>query len=157
MNTMKGMLLAVATCALFSSRADRPAQATEPSAVPLDEARADGAILGDWWTEGREGKIRFVHAEDGTYTGVLVWSKEDKKDVKNKDPRLRSRSLVGVALMWHLRAAGAEYVDGYVYNPRDGDTYRFKAEVTGKDSLKICGYLGIPLLGQCQAWTRAGG
>jgi Uncharacterized protein conserved in bacteria (DUF2147) len=31
-------------------------------------------------------------------------------------------------------------VDGYVYNPRDGDMYRMNAELTGPNALEIRGY-----------------
>ena len=113
------------------------------------------AIVGEWWTEGKEGRIRFVRSADGTYSGILAGGNDPGTDVNNKDPALRNRPLLGSVLMWHLRPEDGEYVDGYVYNPRNGETYRMKAEVTGKTTLKIRGYLGISLFGQSQTWTRA--
>jgi uncharacterized protein (DUF2147 family) len=56
--------------------------------------------------------------------------------------------------MWNLRYDDAEYVDGFVYNPEDGGTYKVKAELGGTDSLKVRGYLGISLFGQTKTWTR---
>lgn len=85
---------------------------------------------------------------------ILSFSSEPRKDVKNKDPRLRDRPLVGIVLMWHVRYDDGEYVDGYVYNPEDGGTYRMKAEVQSPESLKIRGYLGISLFGQTKTWSR---
>ena len=73
----------------------------------------------------------------------------------SKHPALRNRPLLGSVLVWHLVPDDGEYVDGYVYNPRNGETYRMKAEATGKTTLKVRGYLGISLLGQSQIWTRA--
>jgi uncharacterized protein (DUF2147 family) len=125
------------------------AQETEATSPPPD------AIVGEWWTEGKEGRIRFVRAPDGTYSGILVGGTDPGTDVNNKDPALRKRALLGVTLIWHLRPDDGEYVDGYVYNPRNGETYRMKAELTGKTRLKVRGYLGISLLGQSQTWTRA--
>jgi uncharacterized protein (DUF2147 family) len=113
------------------------------------------AILGEWWTEGKEGRIRFVRSPDGTYTGILAGGNDPGTDVNNKDAALRNRPLLGSVLIWHLRPEAGEYVDGYVYNPRNGETYRMKAEVTGKTTLKVRGYLGISLFGQSQSWTRA--
>jgi uncharacterized protein (DUF2147 family) len=124
-------------------------QQTEATTPPPD------AIVGEWWTEGKEGRIRFVRSPDATYTGILVGGNDPGPDVNNSDPALRKRSLLGTVLMWHLCPEDGEYVDGYVYNPRNGKTYRMKAEVTGKTTLKIRGYLGISLLGQSQTWTRA--
>jgi uncharacterized protein (DUF2147 family) len=116
------------------------------------------SILGEWCTQKEEGRppgrIQFVRAQDGTYTGIVAWSADPKKDVNNKDPKLRDRPLVGIVLIWHLTYDDGEYVGGYVYNPEDGGTYRMKAEVLGPESLKIRGYLGIALFGQSKIWTR---
>jgi uncharacterized protein (DUF2147 family) len=116
------------------------------------------AILGEWCTQREEnrppGRIKFVRAEDGTFTGILSWSAEPRKDVHNRDPKLRDRPIVGIVLMWHLSYDDGEYVGGYVYNPEDGGTYRLKAEVLSQDSLKIRGYIGISLLGQDKVWSR---
>jgi uncharacterized protein (DUF2147 family) len=131
------------------ARAQPHGQELEATTPPPD------AILGEWWTEGREGRFRFVPGPDGTYSGVLVGASHPGTDVNNKDPALRNRPLVGAVLLWHLVPEDGEYVDGYVYNPRNGETYRMKAELTGKTTLKIRGYLGISLLGQSQIWTRA--
>lgn len=131
------------------ARADPDAQEAKATAPPPD------AIVGEWWTEGNEGRIRFVRIPDGTYSGVLVGGTDPGTDVNNKDPALRNRPLLGSVLIWHLCPDDGEYVDGYVYNPRNGETYHLKAEVTGKTTLKVRGYLGISLLGQTQTWTRA--
>jgi uncharacterized protein (DUF2147 family) len=116
------------------------------------------SILGEWCTQKEENRpparVKFERAPDGTYMGVLTWSGAPRKDVYNKDPKLRERPLVGIVLMWHLRFDDGEYVDGYVYNPEDGGTYRVKAEVLGPESLKIRGYLGISLFGETKTWSR---
>jgi uncharacterized protein (DUF2147 family) len=147
--------MAVSAALLLGTLGAPPARGQPPAAEPAASTPAPDAILGDWWTEGKEGRIRFVRASDGTYSGLLVGGTDPGPDVNNKDPALRRRSLLGIVLMWHLRPDDGEYVDGYVYNPRNGETYRMKAELTGKTTLKIRGYLGISLFGQSQTWTRA--
>lgn len=116
------------------------------------------SILGEWVTQREEhrppGRVKFVQAPDGTYEGILTWSEQPKRDVNNKDPKLRDRPLVGIVLMWHLKYDDGEYVDGYVYNPEDGGTYRVKAEVLSAEALEIRGYLGISLFGQSKTWAR---
>jgi uncharacterized protein (DUF2147 family) len=133
------------------------ASTEEPTVLSSTKFPAE-AILGEWLTPREEnrppGRIKFVRADDGTYTGIMTWATEPKKDVHNKDPKLRDRPLVGAVLMWHLRYDDGEYVDGYVYNPEDGATYRMNAEVLGPDSLKVRGYLGISLFGQSKIWSR---
>jgi uncharacterized protein (DUF2147 family) len=128
------------------------AYASETGALSVKQP--EGAIAGEWTAEEKDGRIRFIKAQDGTYTGVTTWAAEPRKDSNNPDPKLRDRSTVGIVIIWHLRYEDGEYVDGYCYNPNDGRTYRFKAEVLGPETLKIRGYLAIPLLGQTQHWTR---
>jgi uncharacterized protein (DUF2147 family) len=114
---------------------------------------ADG-ILGEWWTENKDGRIRFVKHADGTYRGLVTWGARPRKDRFNKDPKLRDRPIVGTVLIWNLAHSDDHYEDGSIYNPEDGNTYRVKARLTSRGSLALRGYLGISLLGQTQTWTR---
>jgi uncharacterized protein (DUF2147 family) len=144
-------LVLVLTNALLA----RAQPAAHSPAQPYESARPSDAILGEWWTEGKEGRFRFVRTPDGTYAGILVGGNDPGLDVNNKDESLRKRPLLGSVLIWNLRPDDGEYVDGFVYNPRNGKTYRIKAELTSKTTLKIRGYLGISLFGQSQTWERA--
>jgi uncharacterized protein (DUF2147 family) len=155
--------IAAIAAALAAGAISTPAvSSTGPSptgdAAPLATKYPAEAILGEWVTQKEEnrppGRVRFVRGQDGTYLGILSFATEPKKDVNNKDPKLRDRRLVGVVLMWHLVYDDGEYVDGYVYNPEDGGTYRMKAEVLSPESLKVRGYLGISLFGQSKTWSR---
>jgi uncharacterized protein (DUF2147 family) len=114
----------------------------------------EAGIVGEWWTEKKEGRIRFSKYRDGTYTGVLTWSKHPRPDTENDNPKLRKRSIIGIILMWKLHYEDGEYEDGYVYNPEDGNVYRIDAKVIDRDKLKIHGYLGLSIFGQSQIWTR---
>jgi uncharacterized protein (DUF2147 family) len=122
----------------------------------LDNAAKGDELLGEWWTEGKEGRVKIVKTKSGLFEVVLLDGKDvDKKDENNPEPKLRERKLRGIVLMWNLRFDGEEYVDGYCYNPRDGETYRVKMKITGPSTLRLRGYLAVPLLGQSQDWTRA--
>ncbi len=157
---MKAALIAATVFLLTSPHAGSVqrtlASVTAPSAQPLDTTFPTDSILGNWWSEGKEGLLKIVKTKAGLYEVVMVDGVDaDKKDVKNPDPKLRDRTLRGIVIMWHLRFEDGEYVDGYCYNPRDGHTYRVKMKVTGPKSLTLRGYLLVPLLGQSQDWTRA--
>ncbi|HEX4335760.1 MAG TPA: DUF2147 domain-containing protein [Polyangiaceae bacterium] len=157
---MKIAVLLAALVSLSSSslpaHAAPPARETSSGAVPLDTAFAADSLIGTWWTEGKEGLMKIVKTKSGLFEVLLQDGKDaDKKDVNNPDPKLRDRKLKGIVIMWHLRFEDSEYVDGYCYNPRDGNTYRVKMKVTGPSSLRLRGYLAIPLLGKNQDWTRA--
>jgi uncharacterized protein (DUF2147 family) len=154
--------IALALCSLAASppaRSDAsPLAGNEDDGEALDVKYPPESILGEWCTQKEEnrplGRVNFVRAKDSTYLGIFSWSSDPKKDVHNKDPKLRDRWLVGTVLMWNLRYDDGEYVDGYVYNPEDGGTYRMKAEMASTESLRLRGYLGISLFGQTQTWTR---
>ncbi|HVW28751.1 MAG TPA: DUF2147 domain-containing protein [Polyangiaceae bacterium] len=153
----------LAAAALLAFQPSARARAAEPSAAavparaePLDAAFSADSILGKWWSEGKEGLLQIVKTKTGLYEVLLFDGKDaEKKDVNNPDPKLRDRKLKGLVIMWHLRYDDGEYVDGYCYNPRDGNTYRVKMKILGPTSLRLRGYLAIPLLGKNQDWTRA--
>lgn len=150
-------VLAQPTLAVTALPQTAPSRSAEmlTAGETLDASKAD-ALLGEWWTEGKEGRVKIVKASSGLYEVVLIDGKDvDQKDVNNPDPKLRERKLRGIVLMWNLRFDGEEYVDGYCYNPEDGETYRVKMKITGPTTLKLRGYLAVPLLGRTQDWTRA--
>lgn len=163
--TFAPLFLAVPAFAEPLPRMREPAASTEPvphsaphltSGDTLDTAPKADALLGEWWTEGKEGRVKIVKTGSGLYEVVLLDGKDvEQKDVNNPDAKLRERKLRGIVLMWNLHFDGEEYVDGYCYNPRDGETYRVKMKITGPTTLKLRGYLAVPLFGQTQDWTRA--
>lgn len=135
-----------------------PARATSQAPAP----GKGSALLGEWWTEGNEGRIQFTRARDGTFRGTSTCCRPKRpsadnptEDIHNPNPKLRGRATIGIVIIWDLRYDDGEYSGGYVYNPRDGKTYRLQAEFIDRDTLRIRGYLGIPLLGQSQIWKRA--
>jgi uncharacterized protein (DUF2147 family) len=147
---------------LLLSASSTPARAAPPSletnfgADPLDTSFPAETIEGKWWTEGKEGLMKIEKTKSGRYQVIIVSGKdENKKDVNNPDPKLRERKVKGIVIMWNLRFEDGEYVGGSCYNPRDGNIYRAKMKITGQNTLRIRGYLLIPLLGQSQDWTRA--
>jgi uncharacterized protein (DUF2147 family) len=133
----------------------------EPARAANAEARGD-VLLGEWWTEKNEGRVRFTKDVDGTLRGTTTCCVPKKAgpdnpatDIHNPDPKLRGRSTIGIVIIWKLAYEDGEYSGGYVYNPRDGKTYRIAAEIVDDSTVKIRGYMLIPLLGQSQIWKRA--
>ena len=43
---------------------------------------------------------------------------------------------------------------GHIVDPRNGSVYRMEMYLKPDGALALRGYLGIPLLGQTQTWTR---
>jgi uncharacterized protein (DUF2147 family) len=49
-----------------------------------------------------------------------------------------------------------EWSDGWVYDPESGKTYSARMALESATLLRLRGYIGIPLLGSTQLWTRTG-
>ena len=102
------------------------------------------------WTANPDGSGQ-QQVATGTGTEELLgpaWSSDGRLAF------VEGRSTVGIMIIWGLVYDDGEYSGGYVYNPRDGKTYRMKARLIERDTLRIRGYLAIPLLGQSQVWKR---
>jgi uncharacterized protein (DUF2147 family) len=139
----------------FSAYAAPPSTETNVGATPMETSYPAETIEGKWWTEGKEGLMKIQKTKSGRYEVIIISGKDEaKNDEKNPNPKLRDRKLKGIVIMWNLKFEDGEYVDGYCYNPRDGNTYRVKMKMLSQNSLRIRGYLLVPLLGQSQDWVR---
>lgn len=116
-------------------------------------------ITGVWQCD--DYKIEVFKAGN-TYSAKLLWSKEmfeadgktSKKDVKNPNEKLRSRSVQGLTHITGLVYKDGEYVDGQLYSVQDGNTYSIKGKLKGANDLETRGYKGIPLVGKSFKWKR---
>jgi uncharacterized protein (DUF2147 family) len=126
-------------------------------------ASADGrGPLGRWITEGGKSHVEIARCGE-QLCGTIIWLKEPlddggqpKTDKNNKDEALRDRPILGLAL---LNGFGAEpvdgkWTDGKIYNPEDGETYSATMNLLDARRLKVRGYVGLPLFGKSQEWTR---
>jgi uncharacterized protein (DUF2147 family) len=123
-------------------------------------AQEADAILGNWLTA--EGKaILEIYKCDDRYCGRIVWLKEpknedgtDKLDTNNPDPAKRTRTLLGLNLIWDFKHDKANrWASGKIYDPDNGKTYSCKMGLEN-DRLKVRGYIGVSLLGRTTVWTR---
>jgi uncharacterized protein (DUF2147 family) len=157
-NPMKHLLLVLCAAAVAFATTALPIASRVAASDSKPRSKranlAEQGIFGEWWSEEKDGRIRFYEHRDGTVRGNLAWSSKPRADVENDDPKLRKRSIIGIVLMWGLRYEDGEYEDGYVYNPEDGNVYRVDIEVLAPDKLQVRGYMGISLFGRTQVWTR---
>ncbi len=121
---------------------------------------ADGTVEGRWLTQDQKGVIEIGPCGQ-LVCGRLVWMKPDPvkdadglpHDGYNPDPAQRQRPLCGLAILYNFQQTDPGDWQGLIYSPEDGQVYHANMHVEN-GALKLRGYLGIPLLGQTQTWTR---
>ncbi|MBF0506429.1 MAG: DUF2147 domain-containing protein [Nitrospirae bacterium] len=133
-------------------------------------AEGDG-IVGVWVTEHRDARIEVFNCVD-KYCGKIVWMDEPnytagdtegkpgerKLDVRNPDPALRKRVILGMQILWDFSYAGDNrWTGGKVYDPETGNTYSARLSLSARNRLHLRGYVLIPLLGRTSTWTRVNG
>jgi uncharacterized protein (DUF2147 family) len=124
--------------------------------------RADtSSPVGVWLTEAQTAHVEIAPCGQAL-CGSIVWLKEPldaagtpKRDVNNPDETRRARALLGMNLLeGFVPASGGGWDSGTIYNPEDGKTYKCVMAFEDDGRLKVRGYVGVPLLGKTQLWTR---
>lgn len=139
-----------------------PAIAAMLTLMPLGVAADSLSANGYWLTENGKAIVEFSQCDGAKLCGHIVWTANPRDDAgklklddQNPDPALRSQPVCGIRLIGGMTPVSAtEFEDGWVYNPRSGDTYSAEVRVLSADQLKMRGYLGISLLGSSQTWSR---
>jgi uncharacterized protein (DUF2147 family) len=134
-------------------------------AVSLMLLLASGTLLADmapvegrWLTQERDGWIRIKVIGD-TLEGSIAGSPNDDEerefDDRNPDAALRNRRLQGLTIMTGFQFdGGGRWTGGRVYDPNTGKTYKCTVTLLDSNTLKIRGYIGVPLFGRSETWTR---
>jgi len=127
------------------------------ASAPAHSALAADAVVGVWLDADKRGYVEIYRAGD-VYQGRVAGSTDGvvKNDVKNPVDAKRSQSLLGQDIIKGLKYDGqGRWQGGTIYNPDDGNTYSVRLTVVDANTLDLHGYLGVPLFGITQKWTRA--
>jgi len=115
-----------------------------------------------WWLDPT-GRAGILIAPCGTQLcGHIDWLKhpltpqgQPKTDIHNPDASLHSRPICGLPMVWgFVPDNGGGWAGGWIYDPEAGKTYKSIMHVQADGSLRVRGYIGIPLLGRSEVWTR---
>lgn len=122
-------------------------------------------IVGSWLTEKKGAVIDIYQCgeEKDELCGRIAWLrkpyKDDgtlKRDDDNPDPSLRDRPLCGIEVFTGLKRTDKDtWAFGDVYNPKDGNSYSAYMDANEDGTVDIRVYIGIPLIGKSETWTRA--
>ena len=135
------------------------------SAVAQTEA-AD-KILGTYYisddTSDEDCKVKITKDASGTYSGRIVWVKNPyfkdgtpKRDIMNPDPAKRNTPGDQIPLIFHFKydANKKQWVDGEIYDPVHGKTYKCKMWFENDKTLRVRGYIGVPAFGRTMTWKK---
>lgn len=124
-------------------------------------------LLGPWLTEKEGAVINIYECGEGAreLCGRIAWLKkpytdegELKRDRENPDSSLRDRPICGTEVLTGLKRTDKDtWAFGDVYNPKDGNEYSAYLDVNRDGTLHIRGFIGIPLIGKSETWTRPQG
>lgn len=124
---------------------------------------ADG-VTGRWMTENQKGVIAIAPC-GGSICGKIDWMKPPPGadpnaiplDKHNHDPARRQQTMCGLQILYgfqHDSDDPKKWTEGNIYDPESGDVYHGNITVQDADHIRLRGYIGIPLLGKSQIWTR---
>ena len=125
--------------------------------APVLASPAD--IAGTWLSGDGDGLIE-IRVDGSAISGKILGSPNDDPDrpttdIRNPDPALRDRPLIGLDIFAGFTYEGDNrWAGGFIYDPNSGKTYRGKLHLVGSDTLEVRGFIGISLIGRTETWVR---
>lgn len=144
--------LALAATSLAAMSVVVVAQQPAPDAIAGTWEADDGSVKLDMYKSGEELRAHFLYGSQVVEADNVTL----KKDIKNPDPGLRSRSLQNIVFIWGLRWTDGEWSGGSLYDASTGRTYHCKVAIK-EGKMLLRGYLGVSVLGQTKAFHRLAG
>jgi uncharacterized protein (DUF2147 family) len=120
--------------------------------LSAEAASAAPPPSGLWLTQDRGGVIAVDPCDDklcARIAGIVLDHPTDPTPVD-----YRGVSQCHLPLIDDAVQTGPNMWRGHITDPRNGSVYRVQLSMQGDGTLALPGYLGIPLLGQTEIWTR---
>jgi uncharacterized protein (DUF2147 family) len=129
------------------------------------------SVMGTWLTASGVAQVRIAPCDspaNGPVCGIIVGlinpkgpngqvvAPDQATDYRNTDPNLRSRKVIGMPLIWGFKKTTDPNVfeEGHIYNGENGKVYTANISLQSDGTLRLRGYVGSPMFGETQIWTR---
>lgn len=100
-------------------------------------------LSGEWLTEDRKATVSIGRCGANWCGRVARILRREPgwngKDVNNPDPKLRTRSVIGMPILTGFKADAQGLSGGRIYDPNSGRTYRSTVRLNRDGSLKVSG------------------
>ncbi len=115
------------------------------------------------WESTEKSIIVLVYMQDNKYLAKLVWYKDtDGKpldywtDIRNPDPALRNRKLLGMSVLNNLtyNASTNTWENGVIYDSKNGHTWTASAYIDKSGQLSVRGYWHFKFIGKTMTFRR---
>ncbi|MGZ8260542.1 MAG: DUF2147 domain-containing protein [Caldimonas sp.] len=112
-------------------------------------------------TKKEKSLVRIVET-NGVYSGKVerVIDPDAPKDAVCKDcsDERKDKPVVGMTILRNVKANAEDkssFDGGDILDPNNGKVYRVRLKpIEGGSKLEVRGYIGTPILGRTQTWTR---
>ncbi|MGE5539306.1 MAG: DUF2147 domain-containing protein [Gemmatimonas sp.] len=136
---------------------------TTAVAVLAAPAGSATGLLGDWLTQDKDAALTIADC-GGPLCGRIIWLESAagaggsvRRDDNNPDRAKQGQRICGLVVIHNLRPTGPDTWGGDVYNPQDGKTYRGTITVLSENAIRLRAYIGLPIFGRSETWTRVPG
>ena len=122
------------------------------------------SVAGFWQEADDDGNVGawfYFVLRDGVYEGRLVKMFKPPGDdaplttCSKCEGDQKDAPMMGLTIVKGMHRNGTKYDEGSILDPRDGTVYHAQMELAPDgQKLSVRGYVGVPLLGKTQVWTR---
>lgn len=132
---------------------------SKPDPKPVETAKTPVGlwITYDSKTKASVSMIRIIN-DNGTLKGTvekILAPEYINKRCSACTGANKGQPLLGLEVLTNMRLVGGVWKDGKILDTNSGKTYSALLKLPGKgDRLEVRGFLGSPLIGRSQFWTR---
>lgn len=145
--------------ALAAALVVAPAPASMAATPSGAQVAGDRTLIGRWHTERKDGIVE-IHACGEALCGRVIdgaplRANRDQRDVRNPDPALRGRKVMGMRVLNGFAGGPAKWKGGPLYDPETGNRASSGTlTLVDANTLKVQGCVAM-FLCRTQTWRRA--